>query len=83
MTTLEKPKALRLADKLTKNIKPWSLDVEVAAELRRLHALNYEMLEALHLMCAVFLDLNGNHGSFERDAMNQAYAAIAKADVSV
>jgi hypothetical protein len=41
----DQPDALRMADSLDKFSNPW--DKEVASELRRLHAVNAELLEAM------------------------------------
>ena len=43
--TDKQPEALRLADLLDKRISMW--DCEAAAELRRLHEVNAELVEAL------------------------------------
>ena len=73
-----KPEALRLADELVET--PFqSTRYIAAAELRRLHAVNQELLEALEQMVSVFLDTEGRHGESENDAMDAARAAIAKA----
>ena len=45
----------------------------------RLIAAAPELLEALEQMVSVFLDTEGIHGESENDAMDAAYAAIAKA----
>ena len=45
------PKALRLADKITGFYSAWDI-VAAADELRRLHAVNAELLEALKLALA-------------------------------
>ena len=68
------PEALRLADALEGDD---SYDNQAAAELRRLHALNQELLEALKaLMC----DHGGSRAvSSDDDRAIKARAAIAKA----
>ncbi len=72
MTT--QPEALRLADQLG-NPPGAPLFVNAAAELRRLHAVNQELLDALRLVA-----------SAENSALDLAYckgiarAAIAKAE---
>lgn len=84
-----KPEALRLADALEiadanisliddtlwVKINPGTLD-EAAAELRRLHEVNQELLEALKKM--VECSHTGNV-CLCADASQKAYAAIAKA----
>jgi hypothetical protein len=44
----EQPKALRLADELV-TLHGYPLSIEAAAELRRLHQVNSDLLEALKL----------------------------------
>ena len=77
----EEPTALRLADALEASwdgIEPCEVDRQAAAELRRLHELNQELLEALKLIA-----------SAENSALDLAYckgiarAAIAKAEGKV
>jgi hypothetical protein len=73
--------ALRLADEL----EAWTLGKpthhrDAAAELRRLHAVNAELLKTLKLMRSRFLDVNGDHGAWEQEATDAADAAIAKAE---
>jgi hypothetical protein len=71
MTT--QPEALRLADYLTdRNRLDLTCD-EAAAELRRLHEVNHELLAALKEM------LDGENKSF-RELCEQARAAIAKGE---
>lgn len=71
MTT--QPEALRLADDL---LRTWCLPLH-AAELRRLHALNQELLEALKNLVS---SLCGESQSKETEHWySQALAAIAKA----
>jgi hypothetical protein len=66
------PEALRLADALElKSSRGVLTDSKSAAELRRLHALNGELLEALKAMLE-----NGQDYTATRD---KARAAIAKA----
>ena len=64
------PEALRLADALG-NAPKWQ-QLQAAAELRRLHALNQELLEALR-KCSAQLTRLGY-------SANHADAAIAKAE---
>ena len=52
---------------------------DISSELRRLYAMNQELLEALEQMVSVFLDTEGSYGESENDAMDAARAAIAKA----
>lgn len=74
----DKSKALRLADELVET--PFQSTRHIAAaELRRLHEVNQELLEALEQMVSVFLDTEGSHGDAENEAMGAAHAAIAKA----
>jgi predicted house-cleaning NTP pyrophosphatase (Maf/HAM1 superfamily) len=69
--------ALRLADEL----EAWTLGKpthhrEAAAELRRLHALNGELLEALTVLCE-------SHKRFSGGVWDSARAAIARAEGKV
>jgi hypothetical protein len=64
----EQPEALRLADELT--TPHMEVNREAAAELRRLHSVNSELLEALQNLLTFPL------GKFQHKA---ARAAIAKA----
>jgi hypothetical protein len=82
--TNTKPEALRLADELESE---WFADYDIqnaAAELRRLHEVNQELLEALKAI----LENDGGIGSkcFNAirlfDARDRAQAAIAKAEVT-
>ena len=66
----EQPKALRLA----RLIETGQGDLRVAAELRRLHAVNGELLEALQ-EC-----LNCEFAVTDKAAISKACAAIAKAE---
>ena len=66
------PEALRLAEGLEK-IMQWPLHGKAADELRRLHALNQELLEALKEV----LNCDKTQTSF--GAVMRARAAIAKA----
>lgn len=47
------PEALRLADSLDNYAEPHNCNEDAAAELRRLHTANVELLEALKLCAAV------------------------------
>ncbi len=74
------PEALMLADTLERMSLSTPWDKKAAAELRRLHELNAELLKALKLMCDRFLDTEGSHGQWEQEATDAAHAAIAKAE---
>jgi hypothetical protein len=76
MTDTKQPEALRLADESDND--EWIAGTnqwreEAAAELRRLHEVNAELLEALKVLVA-----NGGIGS--EDMFDDARAAIAKAE---
>jgi hypothetical protein len=71
MTT--QPEALRLADLIDSGLKNAAHHEEAAAELRRLHALNVELLEALKALCE-------SHSRFSGGVWDKARAAIAKAE---
>jgi hypothetical protein len=77
MTT--QPTALRLADALG-NPPGAPLFIEAAAELRRLHAVNQELLEALQVLCRLALSGESVLWTAEYD---RARAAIAKAEGQV
>jgi hypothetical protein len=83
MTT--QPEALRLADALTKYLGG-NTATQAAAELRRLHAVNAELLEALRWIerrCPAQLlpqDLHRIHMEAAHDAGACARAIIAKAE---
>jgi hypothetical protein len=68
----DKPTALRLADRLQCNVSR-GIHWDAASELRRLHAVNQELLEALKDLTTA-QDLNA-YGM----ALHNARAAIAKA----
>ena len=69
----DKPEALRLADEMTNYFNERGPDAEaIAAELRRLHALNAELVEALREMLE-----NGGDFAAKRD---KARAALAKVE---
>ena len=74
----EQPEALRLADAF--GIQHWTglpiaLHVEAAAELRRLHEVNAELLEALLLADAMLSGANMDAKAVEK----KVRAALAKA----
>ena len=73
---MKQPEALRLADAIDlgwlENVDPDKADIDmIQTELRRLHAVNEELLEALKAMLAIWEDRS--------DASDKARAAIAKA----
>jgi len=70
----EQPEALRLADAIThpEGEPTWETCVKAAAELRRLHEVNQELLKALNKIATV------NAMDYEYQAW--ARAAIAKAE---
>ena len=83
--TAQQPKALWLADAIERyNAGVHSQAIvedysKAAAELRRLHALNVELLEALRRIADTSANKSGN-GSPWVHWVDQARAAIAKAD---
>ena len=89
----KQPEALRLAARLdpVHSCQTQLLDLhrEAAAELRRLHALNQELLEALRGFVAIAADsegvagyhLNGDIAEWETfPEWHEAHAAIAKSE---
>ena len=79
----DKPEALRMADSLDKFSNPW--DKEIASELRRLVAVNQELLEALRLTSIDCQYLHHAHKDrhllFEEcPVVARINAAIAKAE---
>jgi hypothetical protein len=69
----KQPEALRLADELEDCRTPMPRERRAAAELRRLHAVNAELVEALKGLL--------NSDAWERrDACAAARAAIARAE---
>ena len=72
----DKPEALRLADALERRCVPAPLCDKAAAELRRLHEVNQELLEALKDMLDNHEDACTGYGE---GAADKARAAIAKA----
>tara|TARA_R110000868_G_scaffold52833_2_gene166405 strand:- start:1720 stop:1980 length:261 start_codon:yes stop_codon:yes gene_type:complete len=79
----QQPEALRLADEL----RHWrSPDKEAAAELRRLHEVNQELLEALKDMNSGWKYIRHSYGDlygvgWDR-AQGKADAAIAKMEIT-
>ena len=72
----EQPEALRLADALNEKPDSDGHCREAAAELRRLHEVNQELLEALKLADALLWGANMNAVVVER----KVKAAIAKGE---
>lgn len=78
MTT--QPKALRLADLIQSRFGN-DINDEAAAELRRLHSVNAQLLEALKKLLAMPDFDNTEKTSWKRSkARDKARAAIAKAE---
>jgi hypothetical protein len=71
---MTQPEALRLADCLETEKVGAILGDSAAAELRRLHEVNQELLVALN---EVYITCDW-HGDDGREAMSKAHAAIAK-----
>lgn len=72
----EQPKALRLADAI--NYPDVLLGIESASELRRLHEVNQELLEALKRYLEAGVG-QSTHFGVQLEAYFKARAAIAKA----
>lgn len=75
------PEALRLADYLECNDASLEAQCDAAAELRRLHAQNAELLEALKELTHSLEDEVFVHDD-QRSAMQKSRAAIAKAEAT-
>jgi hypothetical protein len=73
MMNVQQPKALRLADYIEGSKTLPSYQIKAAAELRRLHSVNVELLEAL-TVASERLEVRGHKFGAE-----QARAAIARA----
>ncbi len=71
---MTQPEALRLADILQHKLPSIECLEVAAAELRRLHKVNQELLAALN---EVYITCDW-HGDDGREAMSKAHAAIAK-----
>jgi mannose/fructose-specific phosphotransferase system component IIA len=72
------PEALRLADLLGGDPNSKAQHIEAAAELRRLHSVNAELLEALEdLLQEYDVQMSAYQ---EMDVQRRARAAIAKAE---
>jgi len=69
----DQPKALRLADEVAA-MQPAYFTREVAAELRRLHALNAELLEALKLAQSIIGHPEDAHSKLIAAAISKAEA---------
>lgn len=74
---MKQPKALRLADECDSYIADFE---DIAAELRRLHEVNQELLEALNRMVCNFNSGDMNDGEYK--ALQHARATILKAEKS-
>jgi hypothetical protein len=79
----QEPEALRIADALMAYSAQRSLADDAAAELRRLHSVNAELLEALK-NCTEWMEslrASGDAGNWEwkNDQYTEAMAVIAKA----
>jgi hypothetical protein len=72
----KQPKALSLADGLNQFFGGYPIPDEAAAELRRLHELNGELLEVLKA-CVQYGSMTGDEWVLE-----QANAAITKAEAA-
>jgi molybdopterin-biosynthesis enzyme MoeA-like protein len=75
MIDTKQPEALRLADELDCASREDAPVHTAADELRRLHEVNVELLEALKVLVA-------NGGIGPEDMFDDARAAIAKAEVT-
>jgi hypothetical protein len=75
----QQPKALRLADYLEGSKTLPSDQIKAAAELRRLHLVNAELLEALNRIASIELQMYGGDWDEIKEAQVIAEAAIAKA----
>jgi hypothetical protein len=79
MTDAKQPEALRLADELDCASREDAPVHTAADELRRLHELNQELLEALKQLCAA---QEKGHVADWAAVWDDAKAAIAKAEVT-
>ena len=75
-----KPEALRLAEEGMRLHTPNAPEYIISKKLCRLHEVNAELLESLNEMIYQFDQFNLNE--FEYRAINDAKAAIAKAEVT-
>lgn len=78
----KEPEALRLADLIDTDLKNSAHHDEAAAELRRLHSLNQELLAALKVTALAIHEYRtqGAPHAYWDDVQEQARAAIAKAE---
>ena len=76
---MKQPEALWIADLL--DAKPQSIQFQQAAatELRRLHEVNVELLEALKACLQCFDEMHGRKPAFVEDSIAMSKEAIAKA----
>lgn len=75
----KQPEALRLADELEAMFGATEIDERVTAELRRLHAVNQELLEALKLALEYWGHRQQRYKNRSPVWVKAARAAIAKA----
>lgn len=83
MTDTKQPEALRLADESDND--EWIAGTnqwreEAAAELRRLHEVNAELMEALQAL--IDMDVSYQRGDKVEQAVEAAKAVLAKAEVT-
>jgi hypothetical protein len=78
--TDRQPEALRLADELESVTHEYDVDRLAATELRRLHEVNAELLEALKAL--IDMDVAYQRGEKVVQAVQVAKATIAKAEVT-
>jgi peptide subunit release factor RF-3 len=79
--TDKQPEALRLADALLETVPKINDWNEAAAELRRLHEVNAELVEAAKLSLIAFKGhWNMDKTHRDRTAMDATIAALAKAE---
>ena len=72
---MTQPEALRLADTLIHLLHDWKVAREAAAELRRLHEVNQELVEALKIA----LNQNQHDMVMTAEECRKAEDALAKA----
>ena len=73
---MKQPEALCLADELESVVHEYDIDRLAAAELRRLHEVNQELVEALENLVGVIWRVHGEDGVIR---ITRAEAALAKA----
>ncbi len=82
---MQQPEALRLADWIERGNYNHEDVTKAAAELRRLHEVNAELVEALKVCAdqlsidALYMSLNGGSGQKQENATEIALAALVKA----